>query len=351
MYPIAVGIACFSLHLSEPPAFAVDEANGLDQEAFFASIEDLVERGNGSSFAYRFRRVGFDCDAATSAPTLLWEGVTRISFRADSILLDEVHFEMTADETELPTPRRVVTHYSLASGEYARSTLLAGGGGETVILDHWSALPQIAYFALGAIGHRGSLEGCGPPELAVDEEGVHYLSFLHERGARIQLVYDLEIGARLRHMRADHPDGNEHDWIQFHDCVPELSAGPLRPTLVTSARVTSEGCVRQVLAWSAIGGEWAEENWQHEVPAGAGIMDFRCPAAQVSEVHTDRPVLLGDLLGWPHPLDHGSEPAPIVYEPTSVDIRTEHPARARVWLFGGGLCAALIVLGMWRSRS
>ena len=359
MYPIAIGMALASAWIDFRPLVAADSspsitADGhperLDHEMFFLSISELARQANGSRFAYRFRRVSFDCDGETSHPTRIWDGVTRISFRGDSILLDEVQYEMATTKTELPTPRRVVTYYSLSSGEYARSTLLAGSTLESVVLDHWSALPPIAYFSLGTIGNHAFLEGCSPAELEVDDLGVHCVSFSNPEGATLHLAYDLEVGGRMQYVRADHPEGHEHDWIRFYDCVPQLLGGPLRPLMVTSARITSDGCVRQVFAWSSIGGEWAEEAWEHEVPSRAGVLDFRGAEGEISQFRTDRPILLGDLLSWPYPPVDQEGDRPIVYEPRRVLVAGKNGGRGLIWLLGGGLIVAVITLGLRRSH-
>jgi hypothetical protein len=321
-----------------------------DHEMFFLSVADLAEQADGLRFGYRSRRVSFDCDGETSQPTKIWDGVTRISFHRDFILTDEVQYEMAAAKSELPTPRRVVTYYSLSSGEYARSTLLAGSALESVVLGHWSILPQIAYFSLGTIGNHAYLEGCGPAELEVDARGVHCVSFSNPTGATLHLTYDLEQGGEIQFVRADHPDGYEHDWTSFQDCVPQLPGGPLRPTLVTSGRVTSDGRVRQVFAWSSIGGEWAEEDWNHEVPSRAGVMDFRGAEGEIPEVRTDRPVMLGDLLSWPYPLDERTPEGSTVYQPRIVEIAGGRGGTTVSLLIGAGLIVAAITLGLRRSR-
>ena len=86
-------------------------------EALFASVREVAGWGDGERFAYRFRRVRFECTPQGDEPVEIWDGVTRMLLRSDQVWMDEVHYEKKAESTVLATPRRVVTHYSLTSGE------------------------------------------------------------------------------------------------------------------------------------------------------------------------------------------------------------------------------------------
>jgi hypothetical protein len=159
----------------------------------------------------------------------------------------------------------------------------------------------------------------------------------------------MQSGGQVRYVRADHPDGREHDWIQFHDCVPYLAGGPLRPTLVTLARIDDGGCVGQVFAWSAISGTWAEEEWQLVAPAGSMVLDYRCADGAVSDVRTDRPVRLDELLSWPYRYEAEPTDAPVTFV-----LNHAPPGEKRAglsWWLGFGVAFVLVAIGMKRSRS
>jgi len=80
------------------------------------------------------------------------------------------------------------------------------------------------------------------------------------------------------------------------------------------------------------------------------VLDFRGADAEISQITTDRPILLGELLSWPYPPDDRAEDRPTVYEPRRVLVHDEDGGRGLIWLLGGGLIVAVITLGLRRSH-
>lgn len=339
-------LACLLASLPAAEA-ALARAPSTDVEPFFPPLVELLARVEGHRLAFRYRGMEFDCETDERGVRRVSDGVVRLHYRGDALVVDEILQTRRTGADYVLATQRVRTHYCLLSGAYVRSTRLAGGE-ESIVVEHWSSLPRIAYWALGVADLPSALEGCSAPELSFDSESQQRATFRSSHGATLCVGYELQ-PQRLVFTRADHPDGGASDWLVLDDAVDGGLGLPQRPTTITFGRVHGDGCASHVEVWSAVEGEFLEQPDVHEIASRSSVLDLRSGDATASPNFTDRPLPLEQLLSW-SPLLAEPSPEPSVY-------RAEAPERARGFspsgaaLYGGGALVLLIaVAGMRRSR-
>lgn len=319
-----------------------------DVEPFFPPLVELLSRVEGQSLAFRYRAVEFDCESGDGSVRRVSDGVVRLHYRPDALVVDEILQTRRAGAEYVLATERVRTHYCLLSGAYVRSTRLAGGE-ESLVVEHWSSLPHVAYWALGVAGLPTALEGCSAPELSFGDERVQRATFRSPQGATLCVGYEV-YPARLTFTRADHPDGGASDWLVLDGAIDGGPGLPQRPTTITFGRVHGERCTSHVELWSAIEGDFLAQPFEHEASARSSILDLRSGDATVSPEFTDRPLPLERLLSWSSELPPEPATEPNVYT-ASAPARSGGFSTSGAALYGGGALVLLIaVAGLRRSR-
>jgi len=343
-----LGFLAFCLLTSSAPAWPRSAQNSAeDERMFFRPLAEVLRRAEGTRLAFRFRHLEF-AGRVEDGPNKTSDGVVRIAFQGDSVLIEEIDAESSVDRDPIPVLRRVETVWSVASGEYARQ-FHRNGGRPTVVLDHALGLPPIVFYSLGMAGLPAALNSGAITERRIDDAGSISAMYRSAEGASIRLAFDPIDGGRLHSVDAQAPGNAQHDWVHFDGWVPLLAGGPARPTLLTEARVEPDGTVREVTVWSSIGGAWAEESWSPSVAAGTQVLDYRrAPGESGSGISTSRPQALADLLFWPALEPESADPVHLVFpEPEG------SPAGARrsplpTWTLAA--VAALALTLAFRSR-
>jgi hypothetical protein len=343
-----MGFLAFCLVASSASAWpraAQDTAE--DERTFFRPLAEVLQRAEGTRLAFRFRHLEF-AGRVEDGPSKMRDGVMRIAFQGDSVQIEEICAESSVDRDPIPVLRRVETIWSIASGEYARQ-FHHYGGSPSVVLDHALGLPPIVFFSLGMAGLPAALNSGEIAERRIDDAGLATAMYRSAEGASIRLEFDPIDGGRLHSIEAQAPGNAQRDWVHFYDWVPLLAGGPARPTLLTEARVEPDGTVREVTAWSSIGGAWAEESWSPSVASGTQVMDYRrAPGESGSGILTSRPQALADLLFWPVLQPEAAEPVHKVFPETQGSPDGARRLPLHTWTLAA--VAALALTLAFRSR-
>ncbi len=271
-----------------------------DERDFFVPLLRLGALADGTKTAFRHRQVVFGAEAAV--PTRIVDGVLKIEYRSDAILVEEVLLERI--DGKRADPLRQVTHFSMVSGESARVSFRGSQPGEcTVILEWWSALPALVWMGLGFVAGTDVSQAMAPGARESLPEGDSSVLLSGEAGA-LRLVWNAARGPGLRSVESSAPDGRPRTQAYFRDPIPWTSDGPWRPTLLTVGALGPEGQVVNSQVYRSIAGEWAERKIALAVPAGATVYDFRGSEGTARVSVLDRRTGLGDLLVRA-PIDEG----------------------------------------------
>ncbi len=322
-------------------------ASGSEVEQLFPPLVELFARAEGQRLAFRYRGLEFDCESGDAGASRVRDGVVRLHYRGDALVVDEILQTRRAGAEYLVATERVRTHYCLLSGGYVRSRRLAGGD-ESVVVEHWASLPHIAYWALGVADLESALEGCSSPEWSFGDERQQRATFRTAHGAALCVGYEID-PLRLTFTRADHPDGGASDWLALDDAIDGGDGLPQRPRTITFGRIHGERCASHVEVWSAIEGEFLEEPFEHTCAARSSVLDLRTGDAELTPALTDRPMPLEQLLTWSPALNE-QLPEPSVYR-ASAPLRADGFSMSGAALYGGGALVLLVaVAGMRRAR-
>ena len=334
--------------LSSTSDLAAEDGRGEPEfeRAFLGSLQSVTRTAKGRQFGFRYRKVESRCSRGESAPEKTRDGLVRVAFKEDAILVEEIY--VAQEPGELPIPTRVVTHYSILAGEYARSTRIAGGISDMVILDHWAKAPETVYIALGLVQFGNALDGVEPIRMDL-EDGTRRSVFYLDQGTTVTMDYDYLNGPQLQRAEVKPPDSGQRKLLYFYDCVSLIPDRPLSPTLACAAHIDEDGCVRRAETWRSIMGNWAEAAWDYTVAPGAEIIDFRARSATATSASLDRPVMLGALLVYP--LDQVADTAH-----GRTDYEYDRPVKdealrsgdGRAWWVSGTVIVVLLVGGAAR---
>lgn len=357
-----VRTVALSLSLT-PPLIALpplDRGASADSEAdiraaaaeHFATMEQLVSRGVDTRRGFRFRQVKHHCSGDAATPHRIWDGVVRIDYRHDGVLVDMVYLEMLeADEYE-PISRRATTFYSFTSGEYTRLQGLEGAVADTVVVEHWNMLPEIVYYALGYAGPASRLTMLEPLEGAVLPDGGSGLTFRADVGADVRL--DLDADGTLRQLTASSAGDQQGLLLSFRYGAYAASEETPRPASITTGHLSPSGCLLAVEVWEAIDGDWVSDAAEPIVARGASVSDYRLNlGASVPALPLDRPTLLSRVSSWPGATEVPHEP--VVYElpePSPEVPAGDAPApRQRTsWFVAAALFAAVGLVALLRPN-
>lgn len=318
-------------------------------ERCFTSLGELATRAPGVRRAFRYRRVDRDPASAGNDVERVLDGVVRIAFRRAGLLVEEVRSDASNEMGFLPVPRRVITWYSFASGEYARFQDQAGSGGGTVILEHFKTLPVVASYALGSFGVKSVLREAVEPSCEISASEGTRVRFRSPLGTAITLEWQ-DAGARgsARRFEESFPGSLRSERVAFFASSGDARDPQFRPALVVESHTDERGVVYQSEAWQAIDGAWAEGEPRTELVPGTTIIDLRAAGGRrVDGTPLERPTLLEDALAWPG-AEH-SLAGTVVYTPPR-DVR----AASSSWPVARGALGALsiagcIVMGAWLS--
>jgi len=86
MLPLLTVLLSTTALAAPPPS----DGAGVDEQAFLASLPELARLGGGQRFAFRYRTVQFDETAEDGIPTVVRDGVLRIEYRPDGLLIEVV---------------------------------------------------------------------------------------------------------------------------------------------------------------------------------------------------------------------------------------------------------------------
>lgn len=328
------------------PSISARAAAQRGEDAYFATADEIALHAHGWSFDYRFRRVEMRPDGDGEGARMIWDGVARLRYEADGIWSDELYVELLDAEGHRSTPRRTRSYHSLSSGLYARAFALAGGPTQTAIVERWSGLPMIAFFALGLVDGESTLRRAsfaGREQLAAGRERVDFVS---PEGKLWRLEHSTSGAGALVSISSRTPGSAWVDWIVFEGHVDGPEGLPQRPTRITSARVGDSGQVAHLSIWQAIERRDAPQPSDFTLPPRTTIADFRIERAGDAPSSTDRALELDELLTWSGALGtpHSAPPTTLQREDLERQIEASQRSGGRTRV-GWAMAFVGVVLG------
>lgn len=266
-----------------------------DAKNLFPTFPDVVALGKERRCAYRMRRVEYDGGEVSSKPTTIVDGVVRIGFSPEGLLEDAVQYVLSSKNGWVPQFQREVTFYSFNSGEFARSTLLAGGLRESITCGYWSNLPSIAYYSLGAVAPNTHISETQWGGLRGADDGHEFATFMHSNGDQVEVEYALADPLVPHRLRRVHIQNGVEEQTRFYGWDSLVGS----PRTIVRVTTGPDGTVHDGTAWQVISGAWASADWGHTIPQGSLVMDMRALDGRGQGVTTDRSMLLSQVLVWP----------------------------------------------------
>jgi hypothetical protein len=282
------------------PARASQQAALVDELAFFAPLDELALYGHGSTFEFRFRTTRFGDRPDDASPAKVRDGVVRLRFEAAGVWMDEHFVELAAEDAHEPVAHRVRSYYSLATGEYARVLSMAGGGRhDSAIVDHWDGVPNVFFYSLGVLGARAMLADSTLAERLSGDGSIASVSYMSLDGRRWTVTYDAASPGALLSLESHASDDAYTDWVFFEGHRDNVAGMPLRPTLVTHARIQRDGKAGFATVWQSIERTDSAAEDDRWLAAGTRFEDLRSATEETASIATDRPLELPELLTWP----------------------------------------------------
>jgi len=306
-WPLAFSSGAFSDGDSAPSSEA-------EYDAFVTSLTSLAESANGTHLAYRYRRVVFEEGEDGSEPAHVQEGVLRLFYSLESLLLEESYTDQIVDDAFAAVYRRRTQLISLLSGEIVTHDSRFGTSQNGVWIDYWTSVPRIMVFAMGFARTLPWQGFIAVREPIADRESpdVHRWNLSHPSDSGLRCVLELEAESTpfLREMVFVANEDTLVEILRFSDPIAGLPGGPSRPSSIIRTKLGRGGMPREVVVYQALRDDGVSEPSGWIVPSGSVIMDRRGQTDLVRGVPLADALPLSAVASFPYDDSEYGEDAP-----------------------------------------